>query len=435
MTHLSNGERADDSIPKTPRLPARFRLIPRSSWRSCGLLDEVRGALHEVPVSDRNPRTRGRCLRAAVQLFKSASYAAPAVQPLLAIGRLHLPTGSAHDHAWILARTARSWRILDAAAQVPSAWYEPLLLLNRDTAWTSAPPDVLSSLRPQFFLSVHCNINSDALKGVLDASLIDDINRMNARVDDPLVHPNYDPREHFDNALIMESITLLEDRLRWDGETPLHTVAAGAQKATAYGLACHAVADFYAHSNYAPIALAYTGDPKKVPTLDEAIGDPRFIDFMSTRWSNPSMWRQHEGYGTPDPPAFTDPFARCLFTGGYSGDGWIPRAEVPHHNVFAVDAPDSALVRAPEIQRRQNPFAYPGEWLAQFKLRSALARRHVRNAVQRAKSGDPNPFLGARQGIPESLLPPPWRRDAVLVVDTHPLPDRGLDGWLLPASG
>lgn len=89
-----------------------------------------------------------------------------------------------------------------------------------------------------------------------------------------------------------------------------------------------------------------------------------------------------------------NPAPVAYFTGGYGGDGWTPRAEVLHQNVFAVDAPDSELVHALAIQRRQNPFAYPGEWLAQFRLRAALATRHVRNAVLHAKSGDSHPFLG-----------------------------------------
>jgi hypothetical protein len=258
---------------------------------------------------------------------------------------------------------------------------------------------------------------------------------MNARVDDPLVHPNYDPREHFDNALISESITLLEDRLQWsDGETPLHTIAAGAHQSTAYGLACHAIADFYAHSNYAPLALAYAGKSTTVPTLDEALGDPGFLAFVTTKWQSRSMWRQHDGYGTPDPPPLTPEFARCLLTGGYGGDGWTPRPDIPHHNVFAVDAPNSALVHAPEIQRRQHPFAYPNEWSRQFTLRAALAKRHVRNAIVRARAGDPTAFLGAGRTIPPALLPPSWFRAGTAVAAGHTLPNRGIDGWLLPAT-
>jgi len=297
--------------------------------------------------------------------------------------------------------------------------------------WTAVPADELENLRPQFFISIHSDINNTALKGIFDYSLIDDINRVNFRVDDPWTHPNYDPREHFDNSMVLESIALLDDRLRWDGQTPLHTVAPGSSEAVPYGLACHAIADFYAHSNFASMSLAYIDDPKKAPTLDEAVKDRGFLDFINERWLNLSMWTQHEGYASPDPPTFGPGFDRCLFTGGYGEDGWLPRPDVPHHNVFAVDAPYAALVDAPEIQRRQNPFAYRSDWPTQLRLRTTLAKRHIRNAVKRAQSGDHAPFLGGGVTIPTVLLPPSWVQNGASVADARSLPDRGTDGSLV----
>ena len=175
------------------------------------------------------------------------------------------------------------------------------MLLDGRNTWTDAPSHELARLRPRFFLTMHCQINDAALKKILDASTIDDINHVNGRVDDPFSHPNYDPREHFDNSLIEESIALLEDRLSWQGDTRLHTVTTGASSAIAYGLGCHAVADFYSHSNYGPMALAYYGKPADVLPIDQAIRDAAFLTFVETKWDNRGLWQDHAGYSTTQP--------------------------------------------------------------------------------------------------------------------------------------
>jgi hypothetical protein len=274
------------------------------------------------------------------------------------------------------------------------------------------------------------------LEGLSNASQIDDINRMNARVDDPFVHPNYDPREHFDNSLILESIALLEDRLCWSGETHLATVSAGSHQEAAYGLALHAIADFYAHSNFVPMVLAcFGGKAQSLPTLDEAIASTEFVQFIQNSWQNSSMWQDHSGYSATKRFRFSAGFAKCLFTGGYGGDGWIPREDVPHHNVFAIDQRDSALVHAPEIQGRQHPFAFPGEWFDQYTPRITLATRHVKSAMERMRAGDPKPFLGHGQSLPAVLVPPDWAIDGTSVASARQLPIRRADGWLMEGIG
>jgi len=402
-----------------------FEPVAEPNWH---LGREIRDLIRSPSDPADYPTSWGRCLRLAVQGFQERQRR----DGLLAIGRLRSRRGVQADHAWLLDRVGgSSFFIIDPAGRHPGTSYEPLALFDGERVWTAASTDELENLSPRFFISIHGQINDSALKGLLDSSLIDDVNRVGSRVDDPWAHPNYDPREHFDNSMVFESIALLEDRLQWDGATPLHTVAAGSSEAVPFGLACHAIADFYAHSNFAAMALAYTGDPKKAPTLDEAVQDPAFLRFISDRWTNASMWTQHPGYASPDPPTMGAGFDRCLFTGGYGADSWTPRPGVPHHNVFAVDAPFSPLVDAPEIQRRQNPFAYPRDWATQLKLRTDLAKRHVRNAVKRAQSGDHAPFLGAGVAIPPVLLPPPWIDNGTSVALAHPLPDRGVDGSLV----
>ena len=404
---------------------ASFAPMDEPNWRLGG---EIREFIGSSSRSNEYPPGWGACLRAASRGFRANQLR----HGLLAVGRLQLPSGTTVDHAWLIDRVLGTSIVIDSASRHPGTSYEPLALFDGDLMWTAAPTDELENLRPQFFISIHSDINNNALKGIFDFSLIDDVNRVNYRVDDPWTHPNYDPREHFDNSMVLESIALLDDRLRWDGETPLHTVAPGSSEAVTYGLACHAIADFYAHSNFAAMALAYSGDLMKAPTLDEAVRDPKFVDFVTERWTNSTMWTQHEGYASPDPPTFGTGFDRCLFTGGYGCDSWLARPDVPHHNVFAVDAPYSALVDAPKIQRRQNPFAYLGDWTTQLRLRTALATRHVRNAVKRAQSDDHAPFLGAGVAIPPVLRPPTWVQNGTSVADAHDLPSRGTDGSLVP---
>jgi hypothetical protein len=329
---------------------------------------------------------------------------------LVALGRIRDGRGARHDHAWVLDRQDEAWTVRDRAVGVRSR--EPLVLLSRDAVWTTRPARTVPALHPEFFLSMHCQINDKALKGVFDGDAIDDINYLNVRVDDPFSHPNYDPREHFDNALITESILLLEDRLL--GEGPLHTIRPGVLPAVPRGLACHAVADFYSHSNYAPMALAYYEKPDRVLPIDQAITDLEFVRFVTTSWENLSMWHDYKGYATTVRPHFAPGFERCLFSGAYGGDGWNPREGIPHHDDFAVDQPTTAWSRADKIVPRRNPFAPPGPWTVQYRLRLGLAAIHLRAVIDRSLRGDPTPFLGEGQKLPPVMLPPPWRPAATM---------------------
>ncbi len=367
----------------------------------------------------------GVCLRTAVEEYVSLLAAGvPTDEFFVALGCVRDGRGMSHDHAWILRRRAGNWKVCDRAAGVRA--YEPLVLLSNAGIWTAQPPQLLPALHPAFFLTMHCQINDEAFAGVHDASTVDDINHMNACVDNPLAHPNYDPREHFDNALIIESIGLLEDRLAGDGR--LHTIHTGVSPAVPHGLACHAVADFYSHSNYAPMALAFYKAPERVLPIDEALKDPSFISFVNGTWKNTSMWRDYEGYATTERFSFGLGFERCLFTGGYGGDGWTPREGIPHHNDFAVDQPNAAWVHADKIMRRRHPFAFPGTWDEQYNLRYRLAVDHVHHVLVRAESDDPTPFLGQGLTLPEALVPPPWTLPNGSAAGSRPFLVRGADG-------
>ena len=347
------------------------------------------------------------CVRSALRDYRALlTTGNHADEVYFAVGRIQDVHGKTHDHAWVVEQHYGSPTVRDRAARVHS--HEPLVLLSRDAVWTHPPAALVPDLRPGFFLTVHCAINDEALKGLFkNDDEIDDVNHMNARADDPFSHPNYDPREHFDNALITESIALLADRLT--GDNRLHTVYTGAPPSIPHGLACHAIADFYSHTNYAPMALAYYKTPERVPTIDKAIQDTGFLQFVTRTWKNLRMWQDYKGYSTTTRPAFGKGFERCLFSGGYGGDGWTPREGIPHHDDFAVDQLGNAWIKAPPILSRRNPFAPPGPWEAQYNLRFRLAIDHLRAIIERSQKGDPNPFLGDGQTLPDVLVPPPWK--------------------------
>lgn len=395
------------------------------------LLNEVHAFLgaptHTPPVPSWGPCLRLAC--SAARLFTRAS--GPLARPLVALGRLRNNRRSEHDHAWLILPSRGGSLILDPLWPGHGWNYLPLVLIDTSCAWSAIDACAIDSLRPSFFLSIHCQINDKALAKAVAESDLDDINRATARVDDPFVHPNYDPREHFDNTLVVESIELLEDRLGWRGETRLHTVAPDARQAVAYGLAVHAIADFYSHSNFVPMAVSCFGSkPDAVPTIDEAVADGGFEEFIENTWMNSAMWRDQEGYASVEPFQFDPALRKCLITGGYGGDGWPVRADIPHHDVFAVDQPASALTDAPRIQRRRHPFAFPGLWKEQFGLRRTLAIRHIRNAFERARAGDPTPFLGTGRSLPVVLRPPVWMAEGQPVAVARALPDRAASGWL-----
>lgn len=366
------------------------------------LLDGIQAALHDTTLG--LPSSVTPCVRLAIENQRTLT--ACGVPALVAVGRVH-QAGRVREHAWTLWERHGQWRALDPHC-TSAARHEPLVLLDGRNMWTNAPPQELARLQPGFFLTIHCQINDAALKKLIDASTIDDINHVNARVDDPFAHPNYDPREHFDNSLIEESITLLEDRLSWQGDTRLHTVTTGAPNAIAYGLGCHAVADFYSHSNYAPMALAYYRKPADVVPIDDAIRDAGFLNFVTMTWDNRGLWQDNPGYSSTQAFPLADEFAKCLFTGAYSADSWALRPNIPHHNDVAVDQPDSALVHAPPILPRKHPFAFPGVWKQQYDLRRRLAIAHLRAVIQRVNDHDPTPFLGSGNTLPDVLKPPPW---------------------------
>jgi hypothetical protein len=418
MCHeLQNSGASDAGPAPRPALPR----VREGRFSPGVLLEGIQAALGDTTLglSSFTP-----CVRLAIESQRTLT--ACGVPALVAVGRLH-QAGRVREHAWTVRAQHRHWRTLDPHVS-SSARHELLALLDGRGTWTNAPSHDLARLQPEFFLTMHCQINDAALKKLFDAPTIDDINHVNGRVDDPFAHPNYDPREHFDNSLIEESIILLEDRLSWQGDTRLHTVTTGAPSAIAYGLGCHAVADFYSHSNFAPMALAYYEKSADVLPIDQAIMDSGFLTFVEATWDNRGLWRDYPGYSTTQAFPLSAEFAKCLFTGAYSADSWAIRSNIPHHNDVAVDQPDSPLVHAPPILPRKHPFAFPGVWKQQYDLRKRLAIAHLRAVIQRVRDHDPTPFLGSNNALPDILKPPAWTLANNSLANAVEYLVRGVDG-------
>lgn len=111
-----------------------------------------------------------------------------------------------------------------------------------------------------FFMDVHSNITDVALfkAGFSDAER--EVVRF-ANVGQEFVR--YLDHEHFDNEKIAEGWKFVNDQL-------------DSSRLENLGKALHALQDFYAHSNYVELAIAYYTGPDRVPTFDIAIQDSAF---------------------------------------------------------------------------------------------------------------------------------------------------------------
>lgn len=413
--------------------PTDYPLAADEIVASSPLLNTIHRSLSAAALPSSRPRL-GACLRDALDtVIRLRRQGLRSEDSWLVLGSITDGAGQFQQHAWALSRIANKWESIDGTGAGAESEREIFLLLNGNEVRLADPTNrrIVADLNPQFFLSTHTAINDLALQGLIDDSEIDDINHVQSIVDNPFQDKNYDPREHFDNSMIDESIALLNDRLSWDnGDTPLHTITAGVPRAIAFGLAVHAAADFYAHSNYVPMAAAFlnTTDPASIPTFDELCASVEFLSFVKAQWLNVSIWHDVDGYSSTVVPTFTKGFERCLFTGAYSADMWVARSGIPHHDSFAVDQPDSPLVHEDPIQRRTHPFAFPDLWRDEYERCFAVAVRHVRKAVERAMAGSRSPFLGDQVSLPAILRPPQWILPNGLPARDVPPPVREADG-------
>ncbi len=304
---------------------------------------------------------------------------------------------SRHAHAWVMYQLeGGAWMILDPLERVDqhlraksamkpkpavaaaSYEYQPLFVFNRDHLWRVHGPNGEKRSRdldtylgrrkfwkhydPAFAMGVHNDIFDNQMKEpswferftVKSASLAVDANVL-----------SYDPRDHCDFAYIGDGWQRIQQRLASGDVGDL-------------GLACHAVADFYAHSLYGHVVAPIAG---KLPLYDPAQpinpGAKQDAVFSRTRFSINN-----------DKPALSEAQTRTYWQGKLiSGQWWRsfttypndiqtppvlgPRRCLPDHDLLAVDDRSAA----------DNPkHLYPtmAAYNAQFDLRKSAAERHVR---------------------------------------------------------
>ena len=348
----------------------------------------------------------------------------------VAIGRLVFRSGSqvvaAHDHAWVVyRREGGQWQILEplpparpvrraprpAARRAPSRYegtkisYEPEFVWNRDHLWRvfggeqARRPFAAASLRadwnrldPAFTGDVHRSLLHDALGGYgneivtrLQASFT---YLFGSYVDWPDMPNRYDPRDHFDNCTIVDSWQRVGTRLAEFART---------RELRVFGLAAHAIGDFYAHSSYPFFAVRETvAGRERVRPFDPAWLAPGALEAQlatPARYDTGRFDLRRAGF-TRGPrwqgnaTSAADAWAGQILSGRYAHEDdsktffenftWIPDAVLkapgfrrcaaaPHHEEIAVDS-----------AKGSNALYGKGEFRGEFQRRYAAAVHHVR---------------------------------------------------------
>jgi Transglutaminase-like superfamily len=309
-----------------------------------------------------------------------------------------------HDHAWVMyQQELGAWQILDPLAQVrqykkpglgmantpnPAKQnlhhdlpnhdieYIPCFVFNPDHLWRVRSTEAIAgkslydylnnrnfwiAFDPSFAASVHNFIFEQALKGMPSSDLIK-VKAASLRVDINVLA--YDPRDHFDFAYMQASWERVGSRLKSDSLDD-------------FGLAIHAIGDFYAHSMYGHFAPKTAAN--RIAPYDPASPIPAgqlVYDFS----------------GLPMPGANLDANAAAKLWQGelisgqwwrwyatYPGDLKKPKElqkhrNLPDHDCLAVDTP------TPE--KKEHFFVRNGTYLEQFNLRQQAAIDHVAQVYQ-----------------------------------------------------
>ena len=316
-----------------------------------------------------------------------------------------------HDHAWVVYLNERgAWQILEpmaltrqgtesdaapAAAQrqhkrgraqsgkgaadaieTVDAEYLPHFVFNRHHLWrvrtnedaSLAPlPDYLeerefwAGFKPSYATSIHNSIYDEALRGMSPADLAT-VKRVSLGVDVNVLA--YDPRDHFDFAYLPEGWKRVQQRL-------------GSKKLSDFGLAVHAIADFYAHSLYGEFAPQRANHSIAPYDPDHPL-DPQQLVYDFSKYAPLP--------GCSDPPAT----AAAAWRGKLiSGQWWrwfttfpselktpanfAHRRCLPDHDTIAVDTP------RPSSEHRRYDAA---EYALQFALRRGAAVEHIAAAYR-----------------------------------------------------
>jgi len=263
-----------------------------------------------------------------------------------------------------------------AAFETVDAEYLPHFVFNRHHLWRvrTREDDSLRPLpkyleqrnfwagfKPSYATSIHNSIYDEALTGMSAADLAT-VHRVSLGVDVNVLA--YDPRDHFDFSYLPEGWQRVQRRL-------------ASKKLTDFGLAVHAIADFYAHSLYGEFA-PQRADWSIAPYNPEEPLEPERLVYDFSKYaplpgcsdgaaSAAAAWRgklisgQWWRWFTTFPRELKTPanFAhrRCL----------------PDHDTIAVDTP-----RPSSAHRRYDE----AEYALQFALRRGAAVEHIRAAYR-----------------------------------------------------
>lgn len=313
----------------------------------------------------------------------------------VALGRLvnhsAVDAPPAWDHVWVMYQQENSaWRILEPVAQVHrprgsaaaprrhapdpdlDLEYLPCFVFNAHHLWRVRGPErraagslvdylgsrlanFWSEFDPSFAAGVHNDVFDQALAGMPELDRLV-IKAASLGVDADVLR--YDPRDHFDFAYIPEGWARVQARL-----------ATG--RLQDFGLAAHAIADFYAHSLYGYLArnrvtngrlpLYDPAQPLPAEEMDYSFlahldrpgctGSPEaFETLWNGKLISGQWWRWYTTY--PDELEPELGFRRCL----------------PDHDALAVDSPRPVP---------SNPLFDPTEQQIQFALRRQAAIEHI----------------------------------------------------------
>jgi hypothetical protein len=284
----------------------------------------------------------------------------------------------------------------DVPSTESSLEYVPLYVFNDSHLWAMGPRDESPSLNdyvharnfwrdfdPTFAASVHNSILDSALANMSWFSRLY-VKAVSLAIDANIAA--YDPRDHFDNAAIAEGWQRVDRRL-------------ATRSLDDFALACHAVADFYAHSSWGVFGERVNG--RLAPLLGHAAPhfetEPSYaaggkfpLDDAARFSVNESVWK-----GTRAEVAAR--WHGKIISGRYAQIGdphqstfekltYIPKAlrdaptyhdwtSLPHHDEIAVDQPNRAGTHR----------LYPTDagYKAAFAERVAAATAHIRALYDR----------------------------------------------------
>lgn len=296
-----------------------------------------------------------------------------------------------HDHAWVVYQKENGgWEIFDPLARVrhpnaddqpqmeiPEIEYVPVFVFNNDHLWLASTPEASvttnslqaylnqrtfwKNFNPKFAASVHNSIFDKALSKM---GLWDRLYVKSVSLGIDVNTATYDPRDHFDSAYIAEGWARVQTHL-----------ATG--NLADFGLATHAIADFYAHSMYGEFAKLQHGSNAIIP-FDPSVNP-------ETQCKKPLSYN-FSGLDLPGskltPQDAAQHWQGKLISGqwfrwfaGYPGDLNSQRQDrqtLPDHDCIAVDAPTTDAVN--------HYFVKQGTYATQFSLRSQAAIEHIQNA-------------------------------------------------------